>query len=291
MEKLCKPGENSQNIVVVLRHGLLATVPYYYFDMELCDFDLEKFGLILWKPAAWEEMLTIHSGGIDVDSRMKQVWAIMSHVASGLHYIHMHQEIHRDLKPRNSTTLHLYLLKGLVLYSRRDGMWKIADFGLSRTGSSQAQTTVNSWGTSGYRAPELLVQTTSSSKPTFTNKADIWALGCVLYWLVSGRLAFDHEWAAYQWAFSKEPLHCFEKDPANGAYKFSSQSPGNAFLQSVVTAMLLPEASSRPTAAALIATSIMAHGFFSPGNATLPTDNELKVFLEGVPHVFWANNV
>lgn len=90
-----QPNKFSKVLVVVLRHGLLATVPYYFFDME-------KFGHIPWKPAAWEEMLTTYSGGIDVNSRMKQVWAIMSHVASGLHYIHMHQEIHRDLKPRNS---------------------------------------------------------------------------------------------------------------------------------------------------------------------------------------------
>src|SRR5271154_591041 len=153
-------------------------------------------------------------------------------------------------------------------------MWKIADFGLSRTGTSQIQTTVHSAGTTGYRAPELL----ADSKRTFTNKADIWALGCVLYRLVSGKMAFQHDWAAYQWALSKEPLHFFDRE----IYKFSTPSPGNVFLQSVITAMLMPESTRRPTAAGLFAVFNQAYNFFSPGGAALPSKNELNVFLGGV---------
>jgi len=110
VEKFCQPGGKCQNIVVVLRHGLLPNSPYYYFDMELCDFNLERFADNLWKPAAWEEMLGRARFDVDIDSRMKRVWGIMSHVASGVQYIHVHQEIHRDLKPENSTTRRRYLL-------------------------------------------------------------------------------------------------------------------------------------------------------------------------------------
>ena len=45
-------------------------------------------------------------------------------------------------------------------------------------------------GTSSYRAPEL-----SSDKPSFNNKTDIWALGCVLYELVTGQKRFTDDWA------------------------------------------------------------------------------------------------
>src|SRR5436190_13307162 len=52
--------------------------------------------------------------------------------------------------------------------------------------SKRAITTHYSRGTQGYRAPELL-----SDDPKFTKKVDIWALGCILYELVTGRKAFD----------------------------------------------------------------------------------------------------
>lgn len=79
----------------------------------------------------------------------------------------------------------------LVLYSRRDGQWKLTDFGISAEATSKkAITTRYSQGTSSYRAPELL-----DDEPTFTNKVDIWALGCILYELAKGRVAFREDWA------------------------------------------------------------------------------------------------
>jgi len=104
VDKLCKPGGKCKNIVVVLRHGKVPTFPFYYFDMELCDVNLETFAKNLWKPAPWEEILMTGSADIDIESRMKQVWAIMCHVANGVRHIHIHQEVHRDIKPENSMT-------------------------------------------------------------------------------------------------------------------------------------------------------------------------------------------
>lgn len=51
-----------------------------------------------------------------------------------------------------------------------------------------------SQGTSSYRAPELL-----DDEPTFTNKVDIWALGCILYELAKGKVAFREDWVVRQY--------------------------------------------------------------------------------------------
>ena len=77
-----------------------------------------------------------------------------------------------------------------VLYCRQTKSWKIADFGLTAEATSRLPITTRFIrGTAGYRAPELL----TSSK--FTNKVDIWALGCIIYELATGRMAFCDDFA------------------------------------------------------------------------------------------------
>jgi tetratricopeptide (TPR) repeat protein len=69
-------------------------------------------------------------------------------------------------------------------------LWKIADFGFTSKGaSSRAVPSIYARGTSGYRAPELL------DNKEFTNKVDIWALGCVLCELVTAEPAFTDDLA------------------------------------------------------------------------------------------------
>jgi serine/threonine protein kinase len=75
------------------------------------------------------------------------------------------------------------------LYSPEQKLWKVADFGMTSNGSSVREvTTENLRGTSGYRAPEL--RTTSH----FTNKVDIFGIGCIFFELFSkGQKAFDDD--------------------------------------------------------------------------------------------------
>lgn len=73
-----------------------------------------------------------------------------------------------------------------VLYSQYSRRWKIADFGFSVEGSSEREKfSEDARGTASYRAPELY-----DEPPSFTNKVDIWALGCILFELVAWRRAF-----------------------------------------------------------------------------------------------------
>jgi serine/threonine protein kinase len=99
--KLCQPGSNS-NIVSVLRHGRLVNSPYFFLDMELCDLNLETYIQRKWTEALRHNVPQFSNVDI-LESRLKlaQVWNLMKDIANGIAYVHQHQEIHRDLKPRN----------------------------------------------------------------------------------------------------------------------------------------------------------------------------------------------
>lgn len=89
-------------------------------------------------------------------------------------------------------------MSDLVLYSLQDDAWKIADFGLTKSGTSQGlRTTKNSQGTEGYRAPELL-----RDDARYNNKVDIFAIGCILYELICQQKAFGTDYDVREWSLS-----------------------------------------------------------------------------------------
>jgi len=77
-----------------------------------------------------------------------------------------------------------------VLYSLKGNKWKLVDFGItSYATTDEACLTVYGRGTQGYRAPELLSDSTS-----FNKRSDIWALGCIFYELLTfGKKAFHSD--------------------------------------------------------------------------------------------------
>lgn len=107
-------------------------------------------------------------------------------IADGLASAHARGIVHRDVKPEN-------------VFVTIDARVKLLDFGLARsTGSaglgrpSESPTTVETragtvLGTMGYMAPEQVMGGTVAAS------ADVFALGCVLYEMVTGRRAFERE--------------------------------------------------------------------------------------------------
>lgn len=97
-------------------------------------------------------------------------------ICRGLKYLHDSQITHRDIKPDNI----------LLDTKDDDSIVKISDFGLSKIIAQADMRTV--CGTQMYVAPEVL-----KNKGAYTNKVDIWSLGCLLYAMLSGSVPFCGE--------------------------------------------------------------------------------------------------
>ena len=88
-----------------------------------------------------------------------------------------------------------------VLYSTRDDCWKLADFGSACEATSKhLHTTRYLRGTACYRAPEVL------SNERFNNKADMFALGCIIYEIVTGEKLFADDWAIRDYARTEDNI-------------------------------------------------------------------------------------
>jgi serine/threonine-protein kinase len=97
---------------------------------------------------------------------------IACEVADALDYAHRHGVIHRDIKPEN-----------ILLH---DGRVQVADFGIALAVSSagagtRLTETGMSLGTPHYMSPEQAM-----GQREITAKSDVYALGCVLYEMLSG---------------------------------------------------------------------------------------------------------
>ncbi len=101
----------------------------------------------------------------------KQALAIVPPVCEALQYAHDHGVVHRDIKPEN-------------LLLDREGRVKIADFGIAAlVGGDGAGERA---GTPPYMAPEQGGGKSGASATAIDHRADIYALGVVLYEMLTG---------------------------------------------------------------------------------------------------------
>ena len=142
----------------------------FYYVMELLDgVDLDK--------------LVEESGPLEP----KRVVRILSQVLDSLAEAHEHGLVHRDIKPAN---IHL---------SRRgleDDFVTVLDFGLvkGKTKNEAAGVSLTGdnhiTGTPAYLAPEAVVD-----EANVDGRADLYSLGCVAYYLLTGKLVFEAQTA------------------------------------------------------------------------------------------------
>ena len=139
-------------------------------------------------------VLQLVEGGLTLEAELRRsplagatLERAVNGVLDGVEAAHKAGFIHRDLKPAN------VLLAPAVLGPAGEGEgWtpKIADFGLARPEFEppEAKLTRAGYilGSAAYMAPEQ-----ARDAGSVDARADLWSLGCLIYEMVSGRMAFD----------------------------------------------------------------------------------------------------
>jgi len=100
------------------------------------------------------------------------IWDILLQMLIGLQYLHHHNVIHRDIKSLN-------------IFLTNDKKVLMGDFGISKILKSSGIGTGTQIGTPLYSSPEMV------KNRRYDNKIDIWALGCVLWEMMSMYPAFN----------------------------------------------------------------------------------------------------
>lgn len=205
-------------------HQHVVRAVYGYYDEETKKFLLELEycrGGSLWGLMAWMRKS-------DMRFSEQEIWELFAQLASALDYLHRtnkHIGItgHLNLRPEN------------VLLTE-NGILKLCGFGYSATRNTEKLFTVCNPGTA-YHAPEVIAFTQSQGSTSgYTESADIWSLGCMIYEMCTFRRV------------ENEPVSSFNPLPDN------LEIPGYADdLLILIKACLAPNPRERITAELLMA--------------------------------------
>jgi len=155
----------SNHTVEIYDYGLSEDGVFYYV-MELLD------GIDL------ETLVTGHG-----PQPPERVAKILQQACLSLEEAHQAGIIHRDIKPANV----LLCRQGVEV-----DFVKILDFGLVKAMPTADQFATKltadgmTYGTPAYMSPEI-----AQASPSLDHRSDIYSLGCVAYWLLTGEMVFD----------------------------------------------------------------------------------------------------
>jgi eukaryotic-like serine/threonine-protein kinase len=173
----------------------------------------------------------IADGPVPVD----EVVEVGRQVASALDAAHARGLVHRDIKPAN------------VAYAD-DGRIRVLDFGIAQlgesTGSQVLTATHTVMGTAEYLSPEQALG------GRVDGRADLYALGCVLYAMLAGRPPFRS-------ATPVATMMMHANDPVPDVRDLRPDTPD--WLADTVHNLLAKDPDDRPAGAASLAAALAAH--------------------------------
>jgi serine/threonine-protein kinase len=180
--------------------------------------------------------------GMDLESLVRKegplpagrVIHILRQVCESLEEAHAQGLVHRDIKPANIHVGRLGLRHDFVKVLDFGVVKSIADSGVMKTEETIAGVAV---GTPAYMAPEMAV-----GAPV-DGRADIYALGCVAYYLLTGELVFE---GSHALAIMVKRLN---EDPPPLSTRTEMSVPPD--LERLVMACLARRPGDRPSAAEL----------------------------------------
>ena len=222
----------SPHTVEVYDYGLTDDHRFYYV-MELLD------GLNL------EELVKQH-GPVPAERCV----AILRQACHSLAEAHAAGLVHRDIKPAN-----IYLCR----YGLEHDFVKVLDFGLVKRAGGESEvrvTAVGSFaGTPAYGSPESAV----GEDDTVDGRSDLYSLGCVAFWLLTGRTVFqsDHPVQMLMQHVHREP-----EIPSR-----LTELPVPPALDALVLALLQKEKETRPASASDVVASLDAIPLDRPWDA------------------------
>lgn len=190
----------------------------FYYAMELLD------GISL--------QALVHTFGPLSPSRTVFV---LAQVCESLHEAHEQGLVHRDLKPSN-----VMLCRVALSYD----VAKVLDFGLAKNisdpGATQLTAVGTTTGTPGYMAPEVVV-----GEGLVDRRADIYGLGCLAYYLLTGSLVFDDA------NLARLALKHVHDEPEAPSHRASQPVPAD--LDAIVLQCLAKKPDDRPQTAESLA--------------------------------------
>jgi hypothetical protein len=201
----------------------------------------------------------------------RQAAALLAKVAGAADYAHRHGIVHRDIKPKN-------------ILVDESGEPRLIDFGMARLRHAWSDDPVKPGGTFAFMAPEQARVESPEEQEKVGPRSDVFALGAVLYYLLTGAVPFPGQsWResmarARECDFDREALD----DPrvaralARICLKAMAADPADRFATAEEMGRALERARQRPFwreafAMILILGALSALlGFWKFGNRTAP---------------------
>jgi serine/threonine-protein kinase len=182
-EALQGPSERQDAVVERFRREAQATASLRSpHTVDLYDFGVSADGTLYYAMELLEGINLEHfvyTFG-PIEARRAVHW--LRQICHSLGEAHARGFVHRDIKPGN-----LFLCR----YGRDVDFVKVLDFGLVKPAAVAAETGLTApgarLGTAAYMAPELVFGIEADAR------TDVYAVGCVGYWLLTGKRPFEGE--------------------------------------------------------------------------------------------------